>query len=64
MPFSPFAGNPLVQAEMQRVIDENFYRAQLRELELMGFKDKARNIAILKEVKGDVDSALEKLCAD
>lgn len=64
MPFSPFAGNPLVQAEMQRVIDENFYRAQLRELELMGFKDKARNIAILKEVKGDIDSALEKLCAD
>lgn len=64
MPFSPFAGNPLVQAEMQRVIDENFYRAQLRELELMGFKDKARNIAILKDVKGDIDSALEKLCAD
>lgn len=64
MPYSPFAGNPMVQAEMQRVIDENFYRAQLRELELMGFKDKARNIAILKEVKGDVDSALEKLCAD
>lgn len=64
MPFSPFAGNPLVQAEMQRVIDENFYRVQLRELELMGFKDKARNIAILKEVKGDIDSALEKLCAD
>lgn len=30
----------------------------------MGFKDKARNLAVLKEVKGDVDSALEKLCAD
>lgn len=58
MPFSPFAGNPLVQAEMQRVIDENFYRTQLKELELMGFKDRARNIAVLKEVKGDLDSAL------
>lgn len=43
---------------MQRVIDENFYRTQLKELELMGFKDRARNIAILKEVKGDLDSAL------
>ena len=31
MPFSPFA-NPLVQAEMQRAVDENLYGAQLREL--------------------------------
>lgn len=30
----------------------------------MGFKDKAKNLAILKEVNGNVDSALEKLCSD
>ncbi len=28
----------------------------------MGFKDKAKNISILKQVNGDIDSALEKLC--
>ena len=29
----------------------------------MGFKDKAKNISILKQVNGDIDSALEKLCS-
>ncbi len=29
----------------------------------MGFKDKAKNINILKQVNGDIDSALEKLCS-
>jgi hypothetical protein len=30
----------------------------------MGFSDRARNLQILKQVNGDVDRALEKLCAD
>jgi hypothetical protein len=30
----------------------------------MGFKDRKLNLSILKEVNGDVDSALEKLCSD
>ena len=29
----------------------------------MGFKDKAKNIEVLKTVNGDIDSALEKLCS-
>jgi len=29
----------------------------------MGFKDKAKNIEVLKLVNGDIDSALEKLCS-
>jgi hypothetical protein len=44
-------------------MDEAMYKDQLKELELMGFKDKARNLVILKQVNGNVDSALEKLCS-
>lgn len=36
--------NPQAQAEMKRLMEESIYEAQLRELELMGFKDKARNL--------------------
>jgi hypothetical protein len=40
--------NPQAQAEIQRVLDENTYKDQLKELELMGFKDKARNLEVLR----------------
>ncbi len=56
--------NPQAQAEIQRVMDENLYKGQLKELESMGFKDKARNLQVLREVKGDVDSAIERLCSE
>lgn len=30
----------------------------------MGFKDRAKNLLILKQTGGDVDAAIEKLCSD
>ena len=58
--------NPLLaqyNAQMQLSLDQHKYKTQLRQLQLMGFKDKAKNIEILKTVNGDIDSALEKLCS-
>lgn len=50
--YNPMGGfgfpSPQAQAEIQRVLDENLYKDQLKELELMGFKDRARNLAILR----------------
>lgn len=58
--------NPLLaqyNAQMQQSLDEHKYKNELKQLQLMGFKDKTKNIQILKLVNGDIDSAIEKLCS-
>ena len=46
------------QAQLLKNMEEARFGPQLKELELMGFKDRARNLEILKQVGGDVDRAL------
>jgi len=55
--------NSLFQSQLSQMSDEVRYKDQLKELELSGFKDRAKNILILKQVNGDLDLAIEKLCS-
>lgn len=57
------AGQQSLQTMLENSFFERTYALQLRELEEYGFKDRVRNLRVLREVKGDVDLAMEKLCS-
>lgn len=65
-PNQPNQLNPQ-QAALQQQIEKQFfaqiYSRQLKELSDYGFKDEAKNLQALRETKGNIDEAMEKLCS-